>query len=91
MKFFKTKPLYNAPRYEITPAMFEKFATLGILKIPRLFSDDNKKIVLLFFRTKLLLFSGRWHIIYCRMMLVTHLKVVLRYRLIITSGECDFF
>lgn len=23
MKFFKTKPLYNAPRYEITPAMFE--------------------------------------------------------------------
>ena len=24
MKFFKTKPLYNAPRYEITPAMFEK-------------------------------------------------------------------
>lgn len=24
MKFFKTKPSYNAPRYEITPAMFEK-------------------------------------------------------------------
>lgn len=31
MKFFKTKPSYNVPRYEITPAMFEKNTNMSIL------------------------------------------------------------